>query len=94
MTETTMINTLRIAAAVLPLLYGSSSAVAAVPDGLPADDMAIVEPVVMTGSENNIREFLGLPLLDDHAGATGEVQPMPKPHGTSRRHRTHDRQSD
>ena len=48
-----MKNVLRIAAVVLPLVCGANIAMA----------QAILEDAIVTGSEDNTREFLGLPPL-------------------------------
>ena len=56
-----MKNVLRIAAVVLPLVCGANIAVA----------QAILEDAIVTGSEDNTREFLGLPPLEGHANIPG-----------------------
>ena len=52
-----MKNVLRIAAVVLPLVCGANIAMA----------QAILEDAIVTGSEDNTREFLGLPPLEGHS---------------------------
>lgn len=56
-----MKNVLRIAAVVLPLVCGANIAMA----------QAILEDAIVTGSEDNTREFLGLPPLEGHANIPG-----------------------
>ena len=79
-----MKNALRIVAVALPLLCSANLAMAE----------ATVQEVVMTGSEDNIREFLGLPPLEGHEGqgaVSGGEENKTTSHGSPRRHRTHAR---
>jgi hypothetical protein len=77
-----MKNVLRIAAVVLPLVCGANIAMA----------QAILEDAVVTGSEENTREFLGLPPLKDDGSITGDEwrngEHVYKRHAPSTPHRT------
>ena len=92
-----MKNFIRVVAVALPLAGAVSLATSQSTLAMPAsslEELAVsqsgIQEIVVTGSENSIREHIGLPPLRDDFTVEGRPE-APTLHRPPVRHRTHDR---